>query len=137
MTNPTLIITKLLTAAAMLGLLGESETGVGAYYQPGLMEDVCRRRVERGWTPDLHCDWPCLVAGIEQDTLGDWVLVDLPGASYHFCQVVDVGAEEDLPALRERGEVIEISWGLAQKAGWDGYQEGVSVWNLGRGGPPG
>ena len=84
MTNPTLVITKLLTAAAMLGLLGEPERGVGAYYKPGLMEQVCRHRIERGWTPDLHCDWPCLVAGIEQDTIGDWVLVDVPGASFHF-----------------------------------------------------
>ena len=64
------------------------EQGVGAYYHkcPGQLERVCINRMTHGWVPPgvvLDCSWPCLVAGIEQDTLGEWWLVDVPGASMH------------------------------------------------------
>jgi hypothetical protein len=79
-----LVIAKLITLIALgLHVSGYSE-GVGAYYAPGVMQGVCEQRVEQGWNPGLDCSHYCLVAGIEQDTLGDWVLVDVPGASFHF-----------------------------------------------------
>ena len=85
MTEAAIAITKLLMYAAMMGALGEPEVGVGAYaVQPDTWYNVCVHRVEQGWTPGLQCDWPCLVAGIEQDTLGEWWLVDVPGASFHL-----------------------------------------------------
>jgi len=64
------------------------ETGVGAYYHkcPGQLQRVCIDRMTHGWVPPgvvLDCSWPCLIAGIEQDTLGEWWLVDVPGASMH------------------------------------------------------
>jgi len=61
------------------------ETGVGAYYhqRPGLMREVCERRVAHGWNPGLDCSWPCLVSAIESEDIGQWWLVDVPGASMH------------------------------------------------------
>jgi len=125
-------ITKLLMYAAMMGALGEPEVGIGAFYMPGVMHDVCMRRVQENWTPGLQCDWYCLVSGIEHDSLGGWWLIDVPGSSFHLCHVVDVGATHDLPMLRERGEVIELSWKMARAANWDGYMPGVRIWRLGR-----
>lgn len=124
------IFTKLLSLLGV-SVLGSAE-GTGAYYSPGLMKQVCERRVREGWVPNevrLHCDWPCLVAGIEHDTLGRWVVVDV-GASLHLCQAVDVGCGAHLEELRERNEVIEVSWEMAQAAGWNGYTEDVKVWWL-------
>ena len=60
-----------------------SMVGVGAYYAPGLMQQVCERRVQENWTPGLQCDWPCLVSAIEQEHLGELWLVDMPGGSMH------------------------------------------------------
>jgi hypothetical protein len=68
------------------GVDGPTE-GVGAYYtKPGLFGEVCERRVANGWHPvgvELDCSFPCLAAGIEQDTLGGYVLAWIPGASFH------------------------------------------------------
>ena len=122
------IIAKVLFHAMLMGALGEPEVGVGAFYGPGIMEEVCVRRVQENWTSGLQCDWPCLVSAIEPEDIGQWWVVEAAG--YHLCQVVDVGAEADLPALRARGEVVEISWALAQKANWTGYTEGVRIWRL-------
>jgi hypothetical protein len=124
-----MMIAKAIFLIAGLRVIGYNE-GVGAYYAPGVMERVCVHRVQHNWTPDLQCDWPCLVSGIEQQHLGEFWLVDLPGGSMHVCQVVDVGATEHLEGLRQRGEVVEVSWEMAQDAGWDGYEEGVRVWRL-------
>jgi hypothetical protein len=44
--------------------------------------------------------------------------------------VVDVAQERHLGELRERGEVIEIDAETAKSAGWDGYVEGVQIWQL-------
>jgi len=44
--------------------------------------------------------------------------------------VVDVGRLEDLPRLRQRGEVVEIPYWLAMDAGANGYIEGVRIWRL-------
>lgn len=125
-----IVIAKIIFLITGMQVTSHAE-GIGAYYQPGLMEQVCRHRVDQGWSPGLDCDHPCLVAGIEHDTLGDWVLIDVPGASYHYCQVVDVGSADDLPALRARGEVIEVPYWLAMEAGWDGYQPNVRIWWIG------
>jgi len=84
MTEAAIAITKLLMYAAMMGALGEPEVGVGAFYAEGLMQQVCEHRIQENWTPGLQCDWPCLVAGIEHDSLGEWWLVDVPGASFHL-----------------------------------------------------
>ena len=125
----SLVIAKIVAVMIGAQVIGYSE-GVGAYYAPGLMEGVCRYRVSEGWN-DLDCDWPCLVSAIEPEHLGEMWLVDLPGGSVHVCHVVDVGAAHDLNALRSRGEVIEISWAMAQAMDWTGYTEGVKVWRLG------
>lgn len=122
-------IAKMIFLLVGLHVSGYRE-GPAAFYHQVNLRDVCVRRVQENWTPDLQCDWPCLVAGIEQDSLGQFWLVDLPGGSMHVCQVVDVGAIEHLPALRARGEVVEVSWEMAQAAGWTGYQEGVRIWRL-------
>ena len=129
MTEAAIAITKLLMYAAMMGSLGEPEVGVGAFYAEGLMQRVCEHRTEMGWA-SLNCSWPCLVAGIEQDTVGEWRVVDLPGGSVHLCLVVDCGAKQDLEALRGRNEVVEVSWDMAQEANWTGYTDGVRVWRL-------
>lgn len=85
---PESIITKLLTLAAMMGLLGEAETGVGAYYtEPGLMHEVCEHRARNGWMPagiELYCDWPCLISAIHPKDMGRWALVAIPGSGLHF-----------------------------------------------------
>lgn len=106
--------------------------GVGAYYhtQPGLMRQVCERRVEHGWNPGLDCDWPCLAAGMDAGEIGDYVLADLPGHSMVVCHVVDCPREEHKAALLARGEVLEIDWYTAREAGWKGYVPGVRVWRL-------
>jgi hypothetical protein len=44
--------------------------------------------------------------------------------------VVDVGRSVDLPRLRERGEVVELPYWLAMKAGMNGYRDGVRIWVL-------
>ena len=124
-------IAKIIFLITGMSVSGYAE-GVGAFYRKGLMEEVCRHRVENGWSVDLDCDHVCLVAGIEHDTLGDWVLIDVPGASFHYCQIVDVGAENDLPALRARGEVVEIPYWLAMEAGWNGYTDNIRIWRVGR-----
>ena len=68
----------------MLGMCGPPDAvGVGAYYGPGLIQQVCEHRVQQGWTPGLQCDWPCLVSAIEPEDIGQWWLVDVPGASMH------------------------------------------------------
>jgi len=126
----TIAIAKAIFLIAGLRVVGY-DSGVAAYYSPGLMEEVCRHRTDHNWT-ELDCDWPCLVAGIEQDSLGEWWLVDLPGGSIHLCHVVDVGATHDLDALRGRGEVVEVSWKMAQECGWTGYTPNVRVWRLDR-----
>lgn len=110
---PKLAITKLLTILAFYGFLGPPDVGVGAYYQPGIMQAVCERRVEQGWNPQLNCSWPCLISAIEQEHIGEWWLVYHPDCSYHLCQVVDCGMAHDLPVLRARNEVVEVSWDLA------------------------
>ncbi len=80
-------MTKLFIIAAICGLLGPPQVGVGGFYtEPGLFKEVCERRMANRWHPEgveLHCNWPCLVAGIEHDTLGRWVVVDV-GASLHL-----------------------------------------------------
>ena len=83
MSEAAIAITRLLMYAAMMGALGEPEVGVGAYYGPGLIQQVCEHRVSHGWQ-DLDCDWPCLVSAIEPGDLGQWWLVDVPGASMHL-----------------------------------------------------
>lgn len=123
------MIAKMVLVIAGLHVIGHNE-GVGAYYAPGVMEQVCRHRVEQGWQ-ELDCDEPCLVSAIEQEHLGETWLVWHDSLSFHECLVVDVGATEHLPTLRARGEVVEVSWEMAQAAGWDGYQENVRIWRLG------
>ena len=130
------IIAKLLFHAVLLGALGEPEVGVGGYYheRPGQMQEVCERRVQQGWTPGLQCEWYCLVSAIEQEDIGQWWLVYHDTLGYNLCHTVDVGARRHLQELRQRGEVVEISWAMAQEAGWTGYQEGVRIWRLGSSG---
>uniref|UniRef100_A0A6M3X4E4 Uncharacterized protein n=1 Tax=viral metagenome TaxID=1070528 RepID=A0A6M3X4E4_9ZZZZ len=41
-----------------------------------------------------------------------------------------MGASEHLEELRQRGEVVEISWQMAQDANWTGYTEDVRVWRI-------
>jgi hypothetical protein len=41
-----------------------------------------------------------------------------------------VGRLEDLPRLRDRGEVVELPYWLAMKAGMSGYRDGVKIWVL-------
>lgn len=116
---------------AMLGLWLPSLEGVGAYYHEVDIRDVCLRRNENGWhSSPLSCDWYCLVAAVEPEYLGEWWFVKLPSCGYHVCQVVDVGAEQDLSALRAHDEVIEISGDMAQVCGWTDYTPGVEIWRL-------
>ena len=129
MTEAAIIATKLFMYAAMMGALGEPEVGVGAYYAEGLMEQVCARRVKENWTSGLQCDWYCLVSAIEPEDIGQWWAVEV-GGSIHLCLTVDVGAEQDLETLRQRGEIVELPYWLAMKANWTGYVEGVRVWRL-------
>lgn len=93
------------------------------------MLEICQRRVENGWYSGekLDCSFPCLASGIEQDTLGQYWLVQLPN-SVHICHIVDVGAIEDLPRLRERGEVIELPYWIGEEYG--SYIENVKVWRI-------
>ena len=86
MTNCALIAKMVFVIAGLH--VNSCSVGVGAYYHkcPGQLERVCINRMTHGWVPPgvvLDCSWPCLVAGIEQDTLGEWWLVDVPGASMH------------------------------------------------------
>ena len=131
MSEAAIAITKLLMYAAMMGALGEPEVGVGAFYAEGLMQQVCVHRVEQGWTPGLQCEWYCLVSAIEQEDIGQWWAVDT-GAGMHLCHTVDVGAKRHLQELRQRGEVVEVSWQMAQEAGWNGYTDNVRIWRLER-----
>ena len=86
--SETAIIARLFLHAVLLGALGEPEIGVGAYaVKPDTWYNVCERRMTKGWAPPgvvLDCTWECLVAGIEQNTLGQWWAVDVPGASMHL-----------------------------------------------------
>ena len=125
------VIAKIVFVMIGAQVTGYSE-GTGAFYAEGVMEQVCRHRVSHGWQPDLDCSRLCLVSGIEHDSLGQRWLVDIPGGSFYDCLVVDVGAGIDLPALRARGEIVEIPHWLAMKAGWNGYVDDVKVWRLGR-----
>jgi len=77
-------IVKIILVLTGLHVQGYAE-GVGAYYheRPGLMREVCELRVQENWAPGLDCSWPCLVSGIEQHSLGEWWLVEVPGASMH------------------------------------------------------
>jgi len=86
MTNCALIAKMVFVIAGLH--VNSCSVGVGAYYHkcPGQLERVCINRMTHGWVPPgvvLDCSWDCLVAGIEQDTLGQWWLVDVPGASMH------------------------------------------------------
>jgi len=86
MTNCALIAKMVFVIAGLH--VNSCSVGVGAYYHkcPGQLEKVCINRMTHGWVPPgvmLDCTWDCLVAGIEQDTLGEWWLVDVPGASMH------------------------------------------------------
>jgi len=132
MSEAVIAITKLLMYAAMMGALGEPEVGVGAFYGPGLMKQVCVHRVQENWTPGLQCDWPCLVSAIEQEDIGQMWLVYHDTLGYNVCHTVDVGARRHLPALRARGEVVELSWAMAQEANWTGYTPNVRIWRLER-----
>lgn len=77
-------LAKLLFYAALMGALGEPLTGDGAYYNRIDLRGVCEYRVERGWNPDLECEWRCLAAwGLhEPEMMGEYVLAHLPGAGY-------------------------------------------------------
>jgi len=131
-----MVIAKLIFLITGMRVAGY-EQGVAAFYAPGVMQEVCERRARNGWYPvgsgGLNCDWPCLVSGIEPEHIGEMWLVYHPGCSYHLCHVVDCGAAHDLPALRARNEVVEVSWGLARDCGWQGYVDGVHVWRIGGG----
>lgn len=35
-----------------------------------------------------------------------------------------------MAALLERGEVVELSWNMAQDAKWNGYEPNVKIWWL-------
>ena len=132
MTNCALIAKMVFVIAGLH--VNSCSVGVGAYYnqRPGLMREVCERRVSNGWQPDLDCSWPCLAAGMDASEIGDYVLADLPGHSMVVCHIVDCPRAEHKAALLKRGEVIELDWFTAQAAGWDGYQEGVRIWRLER-----
>ena len=78
----SLVIAKIIAVLIGAQVVGYSE-GVGAFYSEGLMQEVCERRAQENWTPGLQCDWPCLVSAIEPEHLGEWWLVDVPGASMH------------------------------------------------------
>lgn len=81
---PSTII-KLLTIAALYGYLGPPDVGVGAYAtEPDTWYNVCLNRVRNGWNPQLNCEWPCLISAIEQEHIGEWWLINVPGASFHF-----------------------------------------------------
>jgi len=110
------------------------ETGIGAYYhqRPGLMREVCQRRVAHGWNPGLDCSWPCLAAGMDASEIGDYVLADLPGHSMVVCHIVDCPRAEHKAALLKRGEVIELDWFTAMAANWTGYTPNVRIWRLER-----
>ena len=129
------IIAQLLFHAVLLGALGQPEVGVGAFYheRPGQMREICEYRVQQGWTPGLQCDWPCLVSAIEPEDIGQMWLVYHDTLGYNLCHTVDVGAKRHLPALRVRGEVVELSWAMAQAANWTGYTPNVKVWRLNNG----
>jgi len=129
-----IIITKLLTLAGVQ-ILGIS-VGTLAYYHQGDLYNVCLLRDSNGWNQQLNCSFPCLISAIEQEHIGEYWLIALPNCNGHerflrLCHVVDVGAVSDLPQLRERNEVVEISNGLAQYCGYETYVDDVWVWRLG------
>lgn len=81
-----IIVGKLIWLISGLSVADYAE-GVGAYYAPGVMLEVCERRMRNGWIPDgreLACDHSCLVSAIAQEDVGAWFLVDVPGASMHY-----------------------------------------------------
>ena len=80
--SETAVIAKIVFVMIGAQVMGYSE-GTGAYYAPGLMQRVCEHRVSHSWQ-DLDCSWPCLVSAIEQEDIGQWWLVDVPGASMHL-----------------------------------------------------
>ena len=76
------VIAKIVFVMIGAQVTGYSE-GVGAYYAEGVMKRVCEHRVSHGWN-DLDCSWPCLVSAIEPEDIGQFWLVDVPGASMHL-----------------------------------------------------
>ena len=125
------VIAKIVLVMLGAPVQGHAE-GVAAYAtRPHVWYDVCMHRVKHGWN-DLDCNWPCLVSGIEQDSIGEKWLVDVPGVRMHTCLVVDVGQRIHLEALRKRGEIVELPYWLAMQAGLTGYTKGVRIWRLGK-----
>ena len=107
---------NLFIIAAIYGFLGQPSTGVGAYYQPGIMQAVCERRVNEGWNPQLDCSWPCLISSIYAEDMGKWAVVAIPGGGLHLCQAVDCGQEEHMADLLKRGEVVEVVYSTTTAA---------------------
>lgn len=70
-----------LLSMIMVASVQRADKGVAAYYHQIDIRDVCLTRT--AWQ-DLDCSWPCLVAGIEQDTVGRWWFINVPGASWHL-----------------------------------------------------
>lgn len=117
-----------------MSIPGYSE-GTLAYWHQVNIEDVCWRRVREGWNPQLNCDYPCLISGIEPEHVGEYWLIALPNCrgkiEYRLCLVVDCARSEDINRLRARNEVVEISGGLARYCGYQDYVDDVMVWRLG------
>jgi len=117
-------------------LYGTPEIGTLAYAtKPDTWHNVCLNRVRNGWNPLLNCDHPCLVSAIEQEDIGQTWLISLPNCRHYkrfyvACHTVDVGSMSDLPELRERNEVVEISHDLARFCGYKDYVDRVYVWRL-------
>jgi hypothetical protein len=129
MPSPALIAKILL----LMGItVTASSRGVLGYYHNHSIEEVCRYRNQEGWN-HLACSWPCQIASIDNH-VGEYWLIALPNCrgqtEYRLCLVVDCAAEEDKDALRNRGEVAEISGELAQYCGYQGYVEGAQIWKL-------
>ena len=126
------VMTLTLILKALVGAFDDPDIGVAAYYREGLMREVCERRVANGWHPsgiEPDCERACLVAAVgPSDRIGERVIVLIPGDVFRLCQVVDCGAEHDLPGLRAWGEVIEVDYDTAMAAGMTGYVDGVRVW---------
>ena len=82
------MMAKMILLVAGLSV-GDYAEGTGAYYHEVSLREVCERRERLGWLPNgatLDCAFPCLAAAISSgpSELGDYWLVDLPGASLHI-----------------------------------------------------